>query len=79
MTKSRLENREIFEQNSNKSPDMEFLGISLQLFENFATCYSQSLLNWLILKNTILYSGIKIHTKKSANQENSGLCINSIL
>ncbi len=34
---------------------------------------------WQILKKTILYPGLKIHTKKSAKQENSSLFMNSIL
>jgi hypothetical protein len=34
---------------------------------------------WRILKKTILFSGFKILTKKSATQENSSLFMNSIL
>jgi hypothetical protein len=46
--------------------------------ESFVPCYSQSLL-LRILKKTILFSGFKPLTKKSAKQENWSLLMNSVL
>jgi hypothetical protein len=60
---------------------MEFLDMSLtkdsslcsMLFTVPSTVY------WQILQKPILYSGFKLHTKKSAKQENPSLFVNNIL
>ncbi len=61
------------------TPEMEFLDISSTKDSSLLLHAIHSPLYWRILKKTILFSGFKNYTKKSAKQENSSLFMNSIL
>jgi hypothetical protein len=55
--------------------EMELLDIILTKNSSLLLCPFY----WQVLKKTMLYSGFKILTKKSAKQENTSLFVNSIL
>jgi hypothetical protein len=54
-------------------PEMEFWFINLTKHSTRLRHAIHSLFYWWILQKTILFSGINIHTKKSAKQEDSSL------
>jgi hypothetical protein len=60
-------------------PEMEFLDINLTKDSSLLLHSIHSPFYRRILKKTILFSGFKNHSKKSAKQENSSLFMNNIL
>jgi hypothetical protein len=62
-----------------RSPELEFLHISLTKDSSLLLHSIHSPFYWRILKKTILISGFKNHYKKSAKQENSSLFMKNIL
>jgi len=62
-----------------KDPEIDFLDIDLTKYSSLLLHAIRSLSTSGFLKKTRLYSGFKIHTKKSAKQDNFSLLVNSIL
>jgi hypothetical protein len=58
---------------------MEFLDISSTKDTSLLFPAIDNPYFWQMLQKTILYSGFKIHTKKSTKQENLSLFVNGIL
>jgi hypothetical protein len=57
----------------NARSEMDFLNISLTKDSRLLLHAFHSLFYWRILKKIQLYSGLKIHTKNYAKQENLGV------
>jgi hypothetical protein len=54
------------ERESNMPPEMEFLDISLTKYTSLLLYTIHSPFYWRILQETIIYTGFRTHTKKSA-------------